>query len=249
MIEHFTPQGSEEWKIVRAGCITASNFKLIRASERLKSGPNKGDYGEKAKNYAFRLAIERISGVPLDEGYETWAMERGHELEPLARMAHEKRVSDMVREVGFITTDDGRFGGSADGFRMSNRNGCEYKCFVAPDRLRSILLDGDLSEILDQTQGGMWLAGVDAWEFGLYCPALEAIGREFTLHVIERDDDYIEALEVDLMAFAKLVDGYEARLRGTSAPAAIHDADAALKARILATSPAIAAALPASIFN
>ncbi|WP_206208249.1 hypothetical protein [Xanthomonas oryzae] len=44
-----------------------------------------GDYSDEAKSYAFRLAIERISGEPLDEGFETFAMRRGHELEPYAR--------------------------------------------------------------------------------------------------------------------------------------------------------------------
>lgn len=46
-----------------------------------KSGPNKGDFTEAAKDYAFRLAFERISGQLMDEGFTTWQMDRGHELE------------------------------------------------------------------------------------------------------------------------------------------------------------------------
>src|SRR5690606_922982 len=103
-----------------------------------------GDYGDKAKNYAFRLAIERISKTPLDEGFETWQMARGHELEPAARMAHEVRHGVLVEEVGFITTDDGKFGASADGF-IDDDEGAEYKCFVSPEKLRAIYLTGDTS--------------------------------------------------------------------------------------------------------
>lgn len=214
MIEHYVRQGSPEWKALRAGCITASTFRMARAHNRLKSGHNKGDYKEEVKSLAFRLAIERISGAPLDEeGYETWAMKRGHELEPRARMRHEDVTGDLVREVGFVCTDDNWFGASADGFRMGNGHGCEYKCFVDPDKLRAILLDGDTSAVIDQCQGGMWLSNAKAWEFGLYCPALEPVGRDFTLIVIERDDDYIEALEQDLMAFRALVQAYEVQLR------------------------------------
>ena len=33
-----------------------------------------------AKDTAFRIAIERISGEPLDEGFENWGMARGHAL-------------------------------------------------------------------------------------------------------------------------------------------------------------------------
>ena len=71
MIVYRAPQGSPEWHAARAGCITASNFNLIRSANRLKSGPNKDDYGDKAKAYAFRLAIERISKMPLDEGVKS----------------------------------------------------------------------------------------------------------------------------------------------------------------------------------
>ena len=78
MILHTAPQGSPEWHAARAGVITASMFKVARG--KLKTGKNAGGFKEDAKDYAFRLAIERISGKPLDEGFETWQMKRGHEL-------------------------------------------------------------------------------------------------------------------------------------------------------------------------
>lgn len=245
MIVHRAPQGSPEWHAARAGCITASNFNLIRSAAKLKSGPNKGEYGEKAKAYAFRLAIERISKTPLDEGFETWQMTRGRELEPAARMAHEVRYGVMVEEVGFITTDDGKFGASADGF-IGDDEGAEYKCFVSPEKLRAIYLTGDVSEVVDQCDGGLWLSGRKVWNFGLYCPALEPIGLDFVLHRIERDDDRIFELEQDLVAFDRLVCEYEAALRQRASPG-VPLADIAPpwgSAHPAATS----AALPADIF-
>lgn len=214
MIIHRAPQGSKEWHAVRAGCITASNFKLAR--QRLKSGANKGEYSEATKDYAFRVAIERISGQPLDEGFETWQMRRGHELEPEARMAHEARSGVLVEEVGFVTTEDGLFGASADGF-IGQDGGAEYKCFVSPEKLRSILLTGDTSDVIDQCDGGMWITGRLYWDFCLYCPALEPVGRALTIHRIERDDDRIESLEKDLMQFAALVSDFEKVLRQKAA--------------------------------
>ncbi|WP_186425067.1 lambda exonuclease family protein [Cupriavidus metallidurans] len=214
MIIHRVAQGSPEWHAVRAGCITASNFKLARS--RLKTGPNKGDFTEAAKDYAFRLAIERISKQPLDEGFETWSMRRGQELEPAARMAHEIETGITVEEVGFVTTDDGLFGASADGF-IGEDGGAEYKCFVSPEKLRSILLSGDTSDVIDQCDGGMWITGRRYWEFCLYCPALETIGRELTIHRIERNDDRIETMEPELMQFAALVAEFETKLRQKAA--------------------------------
>lgn len=189
------------------------------AIERALAGQKVGDFSAAAKDYAFRLAIERISGTPLDEGFETWAMQRGHELEPAARLAHEVATGVVVERAGFVTTDDGVFGASADGL-IGADSGSEYKCLVAPDRLRAVHIDGDLSEFIDQIQGCLWITGRKTWHFGLYCPALEPIGREFWHRIVERDDAYIEAMECDLVEFKNYVDALEAQLRATSAKAA-----------------------------
>lgn len=194
----------------------AAGYKSKPRSEgidRALAGETVGDYSDAAKDYAFRLAIERISGVSLDEGnYETWAMKRGHELEPEARRLHQERYGVQVQQVGFVTTEDGIFGVSADGF-INEDGGSEYKCFLDPGKLRTILFDNDIETVMDQCQGGMWLTGRRYWHFGLYCPALAVAGKDLTMFCIERDEAYIEAMENDLVKFSRFVDGYEQRLR------------------------------------
>lgn len=203
-------QGSPEWHQARAGVITASMFRVAR--ERLKSGPNKGDFTEAAKNYAFRVAVERIAGNPLDEGFETWQMKRGHELEPAARAAHEAASGEVVFRAGFVVTDCGRFGASADGL-IGDDAGSEYKCLVSPEGLRDVLLENDITKYIDQIQGCMWITGRRRWHYAMYCPALQPIGKDLYWRVVERDDDYIEAMESDLIDFMRLVDRYEFTLR------------------------------------
>ena len=207
-------QGSEAWYQERAGVITANMFGDARA--RLKSGPNKGEPTAKALDYAFRLAVERIGGKPLDNGFETWQMRRGHELEPEARMEHEIQTGLMVTQVGLVKTDDGVFGASADGF-IGEDGGAEYKCFLAPEKLRSFHIDNDASEIMDQVQGCMWITGRKWWHIGMYCPDLKVVGRQLWWKEFQRDDDYIEKLEEDLWQFKLLVDGYEEILRSKAA--------------------------------
>lgn len=182
------------------------------AIERALAGLPVGDFSDAAKTYAFRLAIERLSGEPLDEGFETFEMRRGHELEPAARLAHELAAGVTVKRCGFVTTDDGVFGASADGL-IGADGGSEYKCLLAPDRLRSILLDEDVSEFTDQVQGCLWITGRKFWHFALYCPALQPIGKDLWWREFRRDDDYIEKMERDLIEFKGLVDRYEAQLR------------------------------------
>lgn len=203
-------QGSPEWHAARAGVITASMFKVAR--QRLKTGKNAGDFTEAAKNYAFRLAIERISGVPLDDGFETWQMRRGHELEPAAREAHESHAGVLVDRAGFVTTDDGMFGASADGF-IGDKGGSEYKCLVSPEGLREVLLAEDISEFTDQIQGCLWITGREWWHFGLYCPALESIGKHFFWREVRRDDDYINTMELELVEFHRLVSKYQHQIK------------------------------------
>lgn len=203
-------QGSAEWHQARSGCITASMFETARA--KLKSGPNKGQPTAAALDYAFRLAVERISGVPLDNRFETWQMKRGHELEPEARMEHEIQSGLIVQPAGFITTDDGAFGASADGL-IGEQGGAEYKCFVAPEKVRAFHIDNDASGIIDQVQGCMWISGRKWWHIGMYCPALELAGKQLWWRQFERDDDFIEQLEADLWQFKLLVDEYEDKLR------------------------------------
>lgn len=199
-------QGDAIWHQGRCGLITASMFAECRHKLR------NGDFSAVAKRYAFKLAIERISGELLTEDkYETWEMRRGRELEPEARLAHEQAKGILVEQVGLVKTSDGLFGSSADGFIGDDR-GAEYKCFVSPESLMPILLDGDISDCTDQIQGGMWITGRKYWDFVLYCPALKKVGKDLTVFNVARDDDYIEKMEKDLLEFNRLVEGYKIKL-------------------------------------
>ncbi len=218
----LTVQQSELVAAIRAGVTMDADAakagyktkpKLTETVQRAIDGLPVGDFSEAAKNYAFRLAIERISNEPLDEGFETWAMKRGHELEPMARAAHERHADLVVDPCGFVTTADIAFGASADGL-ISSSGGAEYKCLVDPLRLRTALIDNDIGDFMDQVQGGMWITGRTWWDFCIYCPALAGIGRDFTRWRVLRDDDYINTMETELLEFKQLVDHNEAALRG-----------------------------------
>ena len=210
MIIYDHPQGSAEWLASRAGVITASKF--VEARKRLKSGPKKGGFTEAAEDYAFRVAVERISGAPIDEGFSTWAMKRGNELEPEARAWVEVKLGIFVDVAGFVTTDDEKFGASADGF-IDKDGGLEIKCLVDPGRIRNVILSDDISEFMDQIQGGMWLTGRKWWQFALFCPALEKVGLQLYTKRVERDDNYINEMELDLLEFERVVSKYEQTLR------------------------------------
>lgn len=206
MIIHQAPQGSEDWLRARAGKITASMFKTARSKLKKTGEPT-----EAALNYAFKVAVEAISGLPMDEGFETWQMRRGHELEPEARNLYEIRTGNQVELAGFVTTDCQTYGASADGL-VNQDGGVEIKCLVSPERIRDAILNHDISEWFDQVQGGLWITGRQWWDFIIYCPALSGVNRELTVWHIERDDAYIAELQNDLNQFTGIVNSYIEKL-------------------------------------
>jgi hypothetical protein len=219
-VNGLTEQQEKYVAAIRAGAsesaaMVAAGYKAKPKSEtveRALAGEKVGEYSDAAKDYAFRVAIERISGKALDEGFETWSMKRGHELEPAARMEHEMQTGLIVQRAGFVLTDDRIFGASADGL-IEVDGGSEYKCFVDPAKLRAFHIDNDASGIMDQMQGCMWITGRKWWHAGVYCPALEPVGRQLWMQEFKRDDNYIEQMESELWEFKLLVDQYETTLR------------------------------------
>jgi len=217
----LTAQQSAYVQAVRAGkspdeAAAAAEYKtkprITDTVQRAINGLPIGDFSDAAKKYAFRLAVERISGKPLDEGFETWQMRRGHEMEPMARARHEEEAGVIVERAGFVLTDDGWFGASADGL-IADDGGAEYKCLVSPDSLMPVLLNDDISDFIDQIQGCMWITGRKWWHYGLYCPALKDIKLDLYWQHVDRNDNHIETMEPELLEFRSLVMKYESTLR------------------------------------
>lgn len=209
MIHHTHEQGSPEWLQARKGCITGSRFKDAR--EKLA----KGGHSKACLQYAMDTARERCGGT-VPPKFQNAAMRTGTEQEPLARMHYEAMTGNLVQEVGFITTDDGLFGLSPDGL-IGDDGVLEVKTMVSSDTLFTAVADGDISAYIDQCNGYLWLLGRQWVDLCLWAPDLESLGLHCTIRRIHRDEAAIEALESDLMAFAKLVKEYEAKLKARAA--------------------------------
>lgn len=194
-------QGSEEWLTARRGKITGSRFKDAR--DKLKGGqPSKACLG-----YAMDIARERIGGSAPPK-FQNAAMRTGTEQEPFARAMYEARTGHMVDEAGFYLSDDAVFGLSPDGL-IDDDGVLEIKTMVSSDTLFTAVAEGDLSAYMDQCLGYLWLLGRQWVDLVLWCPDL----NHMAIHRITRDEEAIEAMETDLISFAKLVTQYENTLR------------------------------------
>lgn len=215
-------QGSDAWLQLRVGKITASRYKDARdfnsptAAEK-KEGATRGKPSAKCTAYAAQVAVERIAQRAIDKTFQSWQMREGQEQEPYARAAYDVETGAIVQEVGAFATDDDLFLYSPDGL-IGDDGLLEIKTLLSPDVILRVIGEGDLSAYMDQCMGGLWLTGRQWIDLVLWAPALEPIGRQLTIHRITRDEDAIEALETDLMAFAGMVRDAERKLRAGATP-------------------------------
>jgi hypothetical protein len=165
-------------------------------------------WGSKALGYAMDLARQRLGGVVLDI-YVNQEMRIGTTEEAAGRMFYEDRTGNLVEQAGFAHTEDGKFGCSVDG--LIDENGIfECKTMVSSATLFKAVVDGDISEYRDQCLFEMWLLRRQWCDLTLYVydmPELSQVIR------IARDDDEIQRLEDDLVAFERLVSSLENKLR------------------------------------
>lgn len=110
-------QRTEEWFTQRLGRVTASALYQVMT----KGG------GATRKNYMMKLLCERLTGTQ-EDFYQNAAMQRGTELEPVARSAYEIDKGVMTTETGFVLhpTIEG-FGASPDGL-VGDDGLIEIKC-------------------------------------------------------------------------------------------------------------------------
>lgn len=113
-------QRTEEWWSARCGRVTASKVKDVMAKGR------GGAPSATRQNYMMQLLCERLTGRR-EEGFTSAAMQRGTDIEPIARSAYEVDKGVMTVETGLILHPkiEG-FGASPDGL-VGNRGMLEIK--------------------------------------------------------------------------------------------------------------------------
>ena len=197
-----SPQRSPEWFAERLGHASASRFKDILA--KTKSGPSAS-----RKNYATQLVCEILTGKR-EETYVNAAMQRGTDIEPMARMAYESRTGEIVQEAGFLKHALLRAGASPDGL-IGEDGGMEIKCPNTATHIET-LLDGMPAEHKAQIQGAMWITGRAFWDFVSYDDRLPEEMRLYVERVF-RDDVYIAALAREVETFIGEVDSTVSKLK------------------------------------
>lgn len=155
-------QGSEEWLQARLGIPTATGFENIVTATGKKSSAQ--------IKYMAELIEESILGLQ-DGSFKSKFMERGNQLEPLARSAYEFITGNSVQQVGGVYLDENReVMVSPDGLIPDLKKGLEIKCPKMSTHIRYLLEGGVPSEYVIQVQANLWVTGYETWDFVSYCP-------------------------------------------------------------------------------
>lgn len=189
-------QGSLEWIALRCGKFTASTF-----SDLFMGKTTKG-YNEAINKIVF----ERLTGeVP--ESYKNEYMERGTELEPIARQTYELETFNKVKQVGFIELDEW-VGCSPDGL-VGIDGHLEIKVPKWNTLINYILDDIIPKDYMIQMQGQLYISGRQWCDFYVWHPKFKSMLRR-----VPRDEKMIvdiqnkikEAIEEAKIRIGKMIE-------------------------------------------
>ncbi len=189
-------QGSDEWKRLRAGIPTASEFSalLARGEGKMRSGLMR------------RLAGEVVTGEP-EATYSNGDMARGNAMEDEARRTY-ALVADLpapLEQVAFVKN----FGaGCSPDALVGSDGGTEFK-----NNKPSILIDiwerdRVPPEHIPQIQGNMWVCERSWWDFVAYWPKMPIFIKR-----VKRDPAYIANLAREVAEFNRELDALVERIR------------------------------------
>lgn len=196
-------QGTTEWHLLRLGKVTAS---------RITDVLSKGKSGESAgrKNYRMELVVQRLTGLP-GESFTSAAMEHGVLTEPKARFAYEAEKQQFVEQVAFVDHPSIEwFGCSPDG--LVNDGLIEIKCPNSTTHIEYLTDQKPPAKYIPQMQCQMAVTGRQWCDFVSFDSRLPDDLQLFVVR-LERDQEYIEAMEAEVKKFLSEVDEMFTKLK------------------------------------
>lgn len=172
-------EANPDWLALRAGKFSGSDFNQYMAIV------DKGKLSDTAETALHKKVLSGIGEV--FDSYKSESMERGNELEPLARQAYMCETFADVQEVGFVDWERLRAGCSPDGviYRADGQieKIIEIKCPEIVSYLRYAESASKIPALYKtQMQYNMLITGAKSCDFVAYYPGMRLI-----IHTIDAD--------------------------------------------------------------
>jgi len=115
-------QGSYEWLQEKIGVVGGTRVSSIIT-------PAKMQLSKSSSDLILKLIDESITGLSAESGFKSDGMDRGNELEPLAREQYEAVSGSKINEHGLCLSESNPMHGlSPDGFTDDFKGAIEIKC-------------------------------------------------------------------------------------------------------------------------
>ncbi len=207
-------QGSDAWWQARRGRPTSSEFGRFTAavSGDLSRSKDKKGLSQGALTYASEKLAESV-GWAKDEFKGSPDIERGHQLEDMARNFLAFELGEDVEEVGICLSECERYAASPDGL-IGGAIPIELKCPDFHTQIRRHLDGGGLpSDYKAQVHGQMIVTGAPyAW----FCSYVVNAQIPNLLIKVERDS-YTENLKKSVMEFCDRLEVLKTEVFGKEA--------------------------------
>jgi len=186
-------QRSAAWFASRAGKLTGSVAAAMLST--VKSGE-----AAARRDLRMRLALERITGQPQEDGYINAEMQRGVDLEPAGIAAYEALTGDMVETTGFLSHVQHQAGCSLDGHVGDYETLVSIKCPKSATHF-GYLRGGVMPSTYEpQMLHELWITGAKAYDFLSYDDRFPEALRVFYVRTL-RDEAAVEAYAAKALAF------------------------------------------------
>lgn len=190
-------QGTIEWFAMRLGKVTAS-----KVSDVMSKGKGKAESAG-VRNYRAQLVCERLTGNR-EETYANCAMQRGTELEPMARECYEFIKGVDVYQIAFVNHPLIEYGGASPDGLVGDDGLIEIKCPNTATHIDYLLTGEPPATYIDQMNWQMACTGRQWVDFVSYDPRLP---EELQLFVVRhhRDETVIKEMESTVIDFLESV--------------------------------------------
>lgn len=189
-------QRSEEWFEARLGRVTGSKAGCVW--DKTAKGLRTAGW----TNYQDQLLAESLTGISADDVYVNFDMQRGIELEPIARRAVSKHIGLAIRETGFLAHKSIRAGASLDGDIDDFRCVVELKCPKTTTHLRYLEAQALPDTYMGQCLHNLYVTGAEVLYFGSFDDRLPPHLQLFVKEM-RATDMPLEEYDRDITAFLK----------------------------------------------
>ena len=200
----MSDQGTEEWRMQKAGKASASRIWEVAA--RTKSGKGASYY-----NYMSDLLCERVTGRPLDR-FVTAAMLEGTAREPDARAAYEFERGVEVQQVGFIDHPTIAMSGASPDGLVGDDGMIEIKSPQLSAHIDTLLTETIPDKYVKQMLFQMSVTGRQWVDYVSFNPDLPE-HMALWIKRVHRDEKAIQELEANVQEFLSELDAKVKALR------------------------------------